>query len=263
MTNRYHKESHSIKRQPTDPGQDEILAKLQQAGAKGLSKTSLKIGSSASKLKSFKELQKNKLIANLGSLKKTRYVLQQFYTPLELASAIIEKKVINSQTPGKPITIGRQNNRRNLLNALPAGAIRKKGDEAFEFLAKEKKLLRLSYGNSTYFIHVAALRSLFPSYPLKREGQTRKGADPRINHDKVLKAYHQISQHIGFSNIEIYELQQKLDVPMAELKRYIVQESKKGQAVLSFGDWSLSSEETRSGAIYLREKAHLMVRFYQ
>ena len=37
--------------------------------------------------------------------------------------------------------------------------------------------------------------------------------------------------------------------------------SRKGKAVLSGGDWSMSSAEVRSGAIYIHDRPQLMVRF--
>jgi hypothetical protein len=47
---------------------------------------------------------------------------------------------------------------------------------------------------------------------------------------------------------------------MGELKRFLLEESHRGHAVLCLGDWSVSSDEIRSGAIELFGKPHLLVR---
>jgi hypothetical protein len=47
---------------------------------------------------------------------------------------------------------------------------------------------------------------------------------------------------------------------MDALKHFLLDESRQGRAVLTLGDWSVSSEETRAGAIELFGKPHLLVR---
>jgi hypothetical protein len=86
-------------------------------------------------------------------------------------------------------------------------------------------------------------------------------APPELNRKLVLEAYQKVSQRAGFSNVEIYQLQQELGAPMDALKAFLLEESRHGRAVLSLGDWSLSSEETRSGAVELQGSQYLLVRF--
>ena len=60
----------------------------------------------------------------------------------------------------------------------------------------------------------------------------------------------------GFSSVEISKLRDELGIGQKELETILLKESKQGNAVLSFGDWSLSSEEIRSGAINIDGKPH-------
>lgn len=77
----------------------------------------------------------------------------------------------------------------------------------------------------------------------------------------VLTAYRKLKARTKFPDVEIYALQQEIGSDMGDLKAFLLEESRKGNAVLSIGDWSLSDENVRSGAIYIRGKAHLLVYF--
>ena len=76
-----------------------------------------------------------------------------------------------------------------------------------------------------------------------------------------MEAYQRVSQRIGYSNIPIYELQRESRIRPDQLKALILEESRKGNAVLSLGDWSLSSDAVRSAAIEIRGDRYLLVRF--
>ena len=82
-----------------------------------------------------------------------------------------------------------------------------------------------------------------------------------IYEEQVLEAYGKVKERADSLNVEIYELQQELGTPMDQLKKFILKSCHQDRAVLSFGDWSLSSEESRTGAIYLVGNPHLLVRF--
>ncbi|MCP4755114.1 MAG: hypothetical protein GY866_29910 [Proteobacteria bacterium] len=244
-----------------DHYKEKILQNLRQAGAKGSSKSGLKIGTSGPGLKAFQELVKEREIANLGSVKKTRYVLREFNTPLEIAYETIEKKIRSGQNPGQAIRLGPSNNRTKLVAGLPVGSIRRRGDEAIDLLVKEKKLIRLKYGNSTYFLHIDTVEPFLLSLRTVSDQLDESRAESVVDRERVLQAYREITRRIGFSNVRISDLQQETGISMDTLKIFLMQESEDGGAVLSYGDWSLSSEETRSGAIYLHGKPHLLVRF--
>jgi hypothetical protein len=78
---------------------------------------------------------------------------------------------------------------------------------------------------------------------------------------EFLNAYRRVKERLGYSNVEVYELKKELGAPMDQVKAFLLEENRRGNAVLSLGDWSLSSEETRSGAIEILGKPHLLVRF--
>ncbi len=228
----------------------DILNRLREAGTKGLSKTGLKIGNeSTPKAQSLRQLEETREIANLGRKGRTRYVLQEFNVPLETAYEIIEEKSAN----GKPILFSRTK-LKELAKGCPAN-VAKKLDEAIDWLVKEKKLFKLTSGNTVFFMHSVSLRSLLPPEP------EEKIAPPELDREQVLKAYYKVKQRVGFSSVEIYKLQQELGVPMDQVKVFLLEESRQGKVMLSTGDWTVSSEEIRSGAIYLLGKPHLLVRF--
>ncbi len=233
---------------------EDILSSLKKAGSKGLSKSGLKVKASTPKAKALQELEKEREIGNLGNKNKTRYVLKEFFTPLEIACEKIEKQVLSGQKPGK-ITLVSQS---KLIQSLPAGSIRKKADKAINWLIDEKKLLTVKHGNGTYYLHTD---SIMPLLPTAGTGIKEQKKTVELNREQVLDAYDNVRQRAGFSNVEISALQQELGAPMEQVKEFLLNESRNGNAVLSLGDWSLSSGEIRSGAIYINDKPHLMVRF--
>ncbi len=237
---------------------EDILKKLQEAGDKGLNKTGLNITSKApgSRMEAFKALEKEKKVANIGSAKKVQYVLQEFYRPLEMAYEKIETYLLANQKPDKMKLVSRS----KLADEVPAGIIRGNVDKAIDLLLKENKLLKLKHGNGTYLLHANPVLELLSFVQISPEKIAEKPM-AELTTEHVLEAYMRVKQRSGFSNVEIYELQQELGAPMEQLKEFLLQESKQGRVILGLGDWSLSSEETKSGAVYMRGKPHLLVRF--
>lgn len=232
-----------------------ILQKLKDAGPGGLSKSKLRIPKSSEQ--AFQELLRDQEIRNLGSKSRARYVLKEYYTPLESTYDEIERitMIPKGQNELIPFTVS------EIRAKLPAGCIREKTDEAIEFLTHGKKLLKIKIGRGTYFLHVSSIKPYISSEKQPGLKPEDKIIDTEIDHNKVLASYEKIKGQKGFSNIEIYELQKDLAVPMENVKSFLLKESRAGRAVLSLGDWSLSSEETRSGAVYLDGKPHLLIRF--
>ncbi len=219
-----------------------MLNKLREAGAKGLNKAGLGIGSSTSGKQAVNELESEGKIANLESGNKFLYVLKAFDMPLEMACERIE-----AETASRKNTLL---NRTKLIGECKKrcpGRVKKELEKAVDWLVKENRLLKFKYKNFFVFLHASAV-------------QTAE-ALPELNRDRVSEAYRKVSQRAGFSNVEIYQLQQELGAPMDALKAFLLEESRHGRAVLSLGDWSLSSEETRSGAVELQGSQYLLVRF--
>ena len=231
---------------------NEILNKLKEAGAAGLGKSKL-IGNSAAEKAVLSELETKGLVINLGKGRVTRYVLPEFNKPLpdplEIACEHIEKKASSVKAglfTGKELAAGCK------------GDAKKKADEAIRWLIGEKKLLQLKRGKTVYFLHVSAIQDvLLTPQSVSEEKKEFSG----LNREQVLAAYRKVRQRIGFSDVEIYELQQESGCDTDSLKNFLLEESREDRAVLSFGDWSLSSEETRSAAIHIRGKTYLLVRF--
>lgn len=234
---------------------ESILRKLQDAGSAGLGKT--KLGITKTNMQAFNELRESGAIANLGSPSKTCFVLKEFYNPLEKACDEIEKLL---KTPMKPNEL-KALLMTKLITSLPVGSIRNKGKDAVEFLLNGKKLLRMKVGNGIYLLHVSMIEFyLSLEKPIYEKIEEVKDTVD-IDRADVLSAYEKIKQQKGFSNIEIYELKKELGVQMETLKSLLLEESKNGRVVLSLGDWSLSSENVRSGGVVLDGRPHLLVRF--
>ena len=237
-----------------------ILGKLKEGGASGLTKGGLGIKDAKSVgARALQTLEEEREVANLGTPRRTRYVLMEFYKPLEIACDQIESNAKDARPSRSEILV--LLSRKDLEKGC-VGEIRKKVDEAIDWLVKERKLLRFRRGRVSYCVHVEHVKDLL----LEEEAfwtERKETPIPRQfpGRSEVLNAYKRAKERLGYSNVEIYELQKELGAPMDQVKAFLLEENRRGKAVLSLGDWSLSSDETRSGAIELLGKPHLLVRF--
>lgn len=256
-----------------EPYKKEMMTQLKEAGTKGFTKSRL-IGKSRPKTKALKELEESGDIINLGSKGRTRYVLKEFDMPLEIGYELLVKKAAT----GKPALFSRTK-LRELVKGAPA-KVMKKMDEAIDRLVREKKLIRLISGKTAFFLHAASIQSFIASdmaEPEERETAPESKPEPvslpvsaeppkpepesGLTIEQVTGAYRRVMNRVGSSNIEIYELQRELGVPMEMLKAFLLKENQGGNAALVPGDWSASSEAIRSGAVYIEGRPHLLVRF--
>jgi hypothetical protein len=243
----------------------EILGKLRAAGASGLGKGGLGIKDAKGPGgRALKALEQERKVANLGTPKKTRYVLAEFYKPLELACGRIEwnAKKAGSSRSGILELLSRKD-----LEKGCEGQIRKKVDEAIDWLVREQRLFRFRRSRFIFFVHAEKLRGTAPGIPSEEPAgavaDVPAGLPPvpaGLDRGELLAAYQRLARRLGYSNVEISGLRREAGCSMDSLKRFLLEESRKGRAVLSLGDWSVSSEETRAGAIELFGKPHLLVR---
>jgi hypothetical protein len=245
---------------------ERMLVRLRELGPAGATKTELDVkGQKGKAAQALKELLSDRHVANIGTPARPCYVLSEHFNPLERACEQIERNAGSK----KPV-------RDDLLDLLTkkelekgcAGEARKKIDEAIDWLVKEKRLVKLRRGRSVYFVPAERLRGFVTLPPTElrdpAEPQSRPSPGPaaeEIDRRRVVAAYQRLRSRLGYSNVEISELQRELNIPMGELKRFLMEESSQGYAVLGLGDWSVSTEEIRSGAIELFGKPHLLVRF--
>ena len=236
-----------------------ILGKLKEVGTSGLTKGGLGIKDAKSVgARALQALEEEREVANLGTPRRTRYVLMELYKPLEIACDQIESNAKDARPSRSEILV--LLSRKDLEKGC-VGEIRKKVDEAIDWLVKERKLLRFRRGRVSYCVHVEHVKNLLLEEAFWTE--RRETPIPRQvpGRSEVLNAYKRAKERLGYSNVEIYELQKELGAPMDQVKAFLLEENRRGNAVLSLGDWSLSSDETRSGAIGLLGKPHLLVRF--
>ena len=242
----------SVAKMDIEQQKEKILKKLKDAGQNGLSKS--RLGKSKDMEAALNELQEDMVIGNLGTRKRVRYVLIEFYNPRERACEEIEMFTEVEPKGNEFVTFTLT----KIRSKLTAGVIREKADEAIGFLVNERKLLKVRACGRVNFIHASTVK---PYLGIFEEHTKNNSVDTDINRDTILESYEKIKRQKGFPNIEIYELQHDLSVPADKLKELLLEESRKGSAVLSMGDWSLSSDEVRNAAIDLDGKPHLLIRF--
>lgn len=234
-----------------------VLERLKAAGAAGLAKGKLlaRLGSRGEK--ALKALLSARRIANLGSRHRPCFVLPEHFRPLERACEHIEVKALSLKTAGEEAIA--LFTRDELTRGL-TGEPKKRIPEAFRRLFEEKKLVRCKRGRNVYVIHRAHLSHLLGD----QQGIPRAPA-PRppviLEREAVLSAYRRLKEKSGFSHVEIAVLAREAGCPLAPLKEFILSEIRAGRAVLGLGDWSLSSEEARAGAIEQLGRPHLLVSF--
>ena len=235
----------------------EFLAKIENAREKGVSKSALCTSkSSEEKVKAFTALHKANEISDIGTKKYPRWVLPRYKNqPFEIAYNHIEKKAKES----KELLISK-----NKLIAGLKGRPKNEFDEALRILAQEKKIIMLKAARSFLCIHIDRLIPFMPE-PASLAPNPNEPASPAPNPEElrksVMDSYQKVKQRFHFSDIWIFELFQEAGLQMDVLKNFLLKESREGRAVLSYGDWSLSSDEIHTGAIEINGDQHLMVRF--
>lgn len=237
-----------------------LLAKLRQAGEKGLAKSLLQIKKGTIYEQAFNELLKERQIANLGTSKRPQIVLAEHFRPLEMACERIVAKF-----PDRDVVLL---SKAQLEEGLK-GAVLKQVGAAIDWLVKEGKLLRAKRGALSLLMSTVAVKHHLPETRILEPIQlplpaTVPAQPPQPSTDvesRIMAAYQVVKQRERFSDVEIYSLQQESGVTMPELKAFLLHMSRAGRAVLSLGDWSLSSEEIRSGAVEIHGRQNLMVRF--
>jgi hypothetical protein len=251
------KENGKVARKTEEDYKKEFLAKIENAHEKGVSKSALcKSKSSEEKVKAFTALQKTNEIADIGTKQSPRWVLPRYKNqPFEIAYNHVEKKAKES----KELLISK-----NKLIAGLKGRSKNEFDEALRILAQEKKIIKLKAAISFLYIHIDRLIPFMPE-PASLAPNLDEPASPAPNPDElrklVMDSYQKVKQRFHFSDIWIFELYQEAGLQMDVLKNFLLKESREGRAVLSYGDWSLSSDEIHTGAIEINGDQHLMVRF--
>jgi hypothetical protein len=260
------KGDRTVRGETVESLKERMLARFRECGQAGATKTDLGVKSPKGRAaQALQELLGERRVANLGSPTRPRYVLSEHFHPLERACEQIERNAL-SKKPVRGDTL--ELLLKKELEKGCEGEVRKKIDEAFDWLAKEKRLVRLCRGRSIYWVsaeNVKALVALEQRPPVPAAAApTQPSPSPAgrpMERRLALAAYQRLRSRLGYSNVEISALRRELEVPMDELGRFLLEESRLGRAVLSLGDWSVSSDEIRSGAVELFGRPHLLVRF--
>ncbi len=239
------------------PLKDRIVGKLEAAGTRGLSKSALGVKGKGRAAEALKALEAEGTAVNLGSRSKTVYVHKTFNRPVALAAEALDQVLLKV-----PLRLFSRTRLKERPKGLPA-QVKKALDKGLERLTAEGRVLKLRYGGFDVYTHAGPVRSRLETSHAVGGEEAAAGAEtaPAIDPEAVAAAYGRVRVRSGFSNVEISSLARELDVPLEGLKAFLLEQSRQGRAVLSMGDWSLASEEVRAGAVMLRGKPHLLVRF--
>lgn len=230
--------------------QAKILSVLAEVGQQGAIAKKLQLGTKNSpKRQALRALMASQKVGNLGSVSRPRYVLIVFFKPQDYACEQLERialEKLQGQEKLRPV------NQKSLIEKLPVGSIRGSGRAAADQLVAEGLMLRLYIGMGVYLLPVSLCVPLFSPVPTTTIAVTLTA---------LLEAYATVKKRTGFSNIEIYALQQELGCDLTVLHALLLSLNKEEKIVLTTGDWSLSSENIRQAGIDLAGQKRLLVRF--
>lgn len=231
-----------------ESAKEKILDKITASGAKGLSRSKLKINTSSASGKVYAEalkaLESERSIGNLGNRNRSLYVVAEHFKPLEIAYEKIAANV-NVKMP-------KLFSKKQLFDGI-SGAPKKHCDEALALFVSEKKFVKLKQGNGTYFLPIATLREWIPAVASEQ-------MEPQVDPLMLRAAYERLVQRDGFSHVLIHDLQQASGVSVEALKAWLLQACRDHKATAGAGDWSLSTQEQRDAAIMINGQPHLRIR---
>ena len=236
-----------------------VLGKLKQAGAKGLSLS--KFGQKSKKGRelldrTLADLEAHESITKSLTSGRAIWYLRQFAPSLESACEKLERQARDAGG----LLLSKDDLKGILMKAevpffTPALA-RLLGEKVLVKLRHVARKKRSgSVRETEFYLHRASLQEM-----TAETFRPDSGAGS-VSSKLLLEVYHGLVERNGFPDVEIAELQQEVGIPMPELSAQILEECGTGRAVLSFGDWSLASEKTRSCAIEIDGERYLRVRF--
>jgi hypothetical protein len=235
-----------------------LLRKLRQAGTAGVAVNEFGYKTQRSRAlldRALAELMAAEKIVGFHEGRRAICFLPQFAPTVESVRHKVEQIAREAQ-----VTLLSKND----LSSALMPAERMFFTRALVGLLAEKVIIKLSYIGRTknggaqkemdFYMHTSGLRELIAAtYP--------EAGPPPFTPLKLLEGYRRLVQRNGFPDVEIFELHESLGLPLPEIRAQILAEYEAGRAVLSFGDWSLASPETRSGAIEINGDRYLRVRF--
>lgn len=235
------------------------LGKLRQAGGKGLSLS--KFGRNSKKGREILEralgqLEANGAITRVVTSGRATWYLAEFAPSLESACEKLERQARDAGG----LLLAKADLKAILMKAevphFTAALCRLLGEKVLVKLRHAARRTRNGSGRETeYYLHRASLQELTDETFRPESGEISSGTKP------LLEVYRGLVERNGFPDVEIAELREELGTPMPDVNARIIEECKAGRAVLSFGDWSLASEKTRSCAIEMGGERYLRVRF--
>lgn len=128
--------------------------------------------------------------------------------------------------------------------------------DALVSLKERRQLLELRRKEAVLYADGESVRAMLAAH---HEVLRASGDAPQLSPAAIREAYDALVQRDGFPSVEIAALQTQSQVELEALQRWLLDAYGQGQAVFSFGDWSLADEATRAAAISLHGERYLLV----
>lgn len=193
--------------------------------------------------RSLARLEQEGTVLNLGTEKSPRYLLPEFDRRRDRACDTI----LGRATPGKATVF----NAAALRRGHAKGCKRPLIEEAIAALVAWGELFIIQPGKSVYYLHARSIAPL-----LGAAAAAVRVFQPRA----VREAYAGLVREGGFADVPIHHLAQRSGAPLADLKAWLLAESRAGRAAPTRGDWSLADSAARAAAVEVRGEPHLQIR---
>ena len=250
------------------PSQREaILAKLRKAGAKGAAAFSGAKASSTARAALEREaaaLESEGAIVIDRHGAKRKYYLKEFARKLEPVCARLEEFAAAKY----PQALSESEFKKAL-----AKEEKDLFDRALYWLEGQREIVRLRHGKIILFASARGFRQslggelseipVADSLPESAVITEPITSSEDIDAGRFHEAYRLLAEQSGFPSVKIAALRRESGASLAGVHRWLLDEYRQGRAVFSFGDWSLSDEATRAGAIELRGERYLLVKLLQ
>lgn len=242
-----------------------ILEKLQKAGAKGSAalytpsasaNTRAAIENEAALLESEGEIVVDR------SGEKRKYYLKSLAPEFPILEDICAK-LEEFASAKYPEMVSEAELKKQLSKAEAASPFKR----AIQLMEGQRELVRLRHGRTALFASGRALRAALgegisnpPANPSPQSQPPPESIASPDNTGIIRQTYRVLAERSGFPSVKIAALQRESGVALPALHRWLRDEYQHGRAVLSFGDWSLSDEATRSAALEIRGEHYLLVK---
>ncbi len=225
--------------------QTELMQRLASASADGLKTGQLKMPASGTVRgrlyrQILRRLCSEKRVANLGSSKRSIYVLQEDFRPIErTADALLAHALASGR---RLVTLTQ-------FKKCVTPGLRPYCSDAITKLTANGSLVALRWAAYTLYCHRDVMGAAEP--------QVSSTQLPEL----VKLAYDVVVESRGYPDVLIHDIRKQLpELEVSDLVHHLQDACARGDAIPSECDWSLSTEEERQCAVTISGDPHLRIR---